>query len=60
MRQAHTNLSVNMMPNDLPTDAISSTGIPAPTLIRCILLISDHNDIHVGILNSLAITDEAV
>lgn len=61
MRQAHTNLSVNMMPNDLPTDAICLTGIPAPILIRIILVTSGYDDImnnYSYIFNLLAITDE--
>lgn len=44
MRQARTNLSVNMMPNDLPTDAICSPGIPARTLTRIILVTSGYDD----------------
>lgn len=61
VRQAHTNLSVNMMPNDLPTDAICSTGIPAPTLIKIILVISSYVMlwIYTCILNLLAFIDEA-
>lgn len=34
-----------MMPNDLPSDAIYSTGIPAPTLIRIILVTFGYGDI---------------
>lgn len=58
VRQAHTNLSVNMMPNDLPTDAICSTGISAPALIRIILVTSGCEDYGYKI-NLLAFTDEA-
>lgn len=37
VRQAHTNLPVTMMPNDLRTNAICSTEFLLPTPIRIII-----------------------